>query len=161
MKKTRGGNLKKIMDHHLANAFPAAQHKISAFVQIVFASKKRRSSLSRKSGRHMGVERPYVLGHFEVKPLNRGCLATFSDPKRERVFLNRMPTICPGQTRGHMTYETERIGEIAMFPDALLGLCGVICARRKGRQKHRATSARLGSCAETRKPAKSLDFTGV
>ena len=102
-----------------------AQHKFSAFVQIVFLSKKRRSSLSRKSGRHMGVERPYVLGHFEVKPLNRGCLATFSDPKRERVFLNRMPTICPGQTRGHMTYETERIWEIAMFPDALLGLCGV------------------------------------
>jgi len=89
----------------------------------------------------MGVERPYVLGHFEVKPLNRGCLAEVSDPKRERVFLNRMPTICPGQTRGHMTYETERIGEIAMFPDALLGLCGVICARRKGRQNPRATSA--------------------
>ena len=122
--------------------FLGAQHKFSAFVQIVFPSKKRRSSLSRKSGRHMGVERPYVLGHFEVKPLNRGCLATFSDPKRERVFLNRMPTICPGQTRGHMTYETERIGEIAMFPNALLGLYGVICAWRKGRQKPRASLAR-------------------
>ena len=138
-----------------------AQHKFSAFVQIVFASKKRRSSLSRKSGRHMGVERPYVLGHFEFKSLNRGCLATVSGPKRERVFLNRMPSICPGQTRGHMTYETERIGEIAMFPDALSGFYGVICARRKGRQNPRATLARCGSCVETRKPAKSLDFTGV
>ena len=66
--------------------FLGAQHKFSAFVQIVFPSKKRRSSLSRKSGRHMGVERPCVLGHFEVKPLNRGSLATVSDPKRERVF---------------------------------------------------------------------------
>jgi hypothetical protein len=48
MKKTRGGNLKKIMDHHLANAFPAAQHKISAFVQIVFPSKKRKAGVPGK-----------------------------------------------------------------------------------------------------------------
>ena len=148
MPENQGKSRESLTEHLLSGnspvgkVFSGAQHKISAFVQIVFPSKKRRSSLSRKSGRHMGVERPYVFGHFEVKPLNRGCLATFSAPKRERFFFNHMPTICPGQTRGHMTYETERIGEIAMFPDALWGLYGVICARRKGRQKPRATIAR-------------------
>ena len=66
--------------------FLGAQHKISAFVQIVFPSKKRRSCLSRKTGRYMGVERPYVLGHFEVKPLNRGASCDGFGPQKRKSF---------------------------------------------------------------------------
>ena len=62
--------------------FSGAQHKFSAFVQIVFPSKKRRSCFSWKSGRHIGIEKPYVFGCFEVKQLNRGCLAKYDSSVR-------------------------------------------------------------------------------
>ena len=76
--------------------FLGAQHKISAFVQIVFPSKKRRSCFSWKSGRHIGIEKPYVLGCFEVKQVNRG-VSRGGLRDREEMFFS--VSICPGILR--------------------------------------------------------------
>ena len=48
-----------------------------------------RPGFQEKSGRHIGLKRPYVLGHFEVKQEIWGCLATFLGTVKRRFFLFR------------------------------------------------------------------------
>ena len=62
------------------------QHKISAFVQIVFPSKKRKACSLWKSGRVIGVQQTYVLGCFEVKQLNRWMARGGFGPQKRKIF---------------------------------------------------------------------------
>ncbi len=101
-----------------------------------------RPGFQEKSGRHIGLKRPYVLGCFEVKQVNRGCLATFCGTGKRRFFLFRYAQAFYGAKR--WTSALRNRENRRDIPDFRRGNCAprVICARRKGRRKRRATSAR-------------------
>ena len=107
-----------------------------------FSTKKNvRPGFQEKSGRHIGLQRPYVLGCFEVKQVNRGCLAAFCGIGKRRFFLFRYAQVfCDAKRWTSALRNRENRRDI---PDFRRGNSAprVICARRKGRQNPRATSA--------------------
>ena len=100
-----------------------------------------RPGFQEKSGRHIGLQRPYVLGCFEVKQVNRGCLATFCGTGKRWFFLFRYAQAFYGAKRWTSALRNrENCRDIPDF-QRRNGAPRVICARRKGWQKSRATHA--------------------
>ena len=100
-----------------------------------------RPGFQEKSGRHIGLKRPYVFGCFEVKQVNRGCLATFLGTVKRRFFLFRYAqAFCDTKRWTSALRNRENCRDIPDF-QRRNGAPRVICARRKGWQKSRATHA--------------------
>ena len=94
-----------------------------------------RPGFQEKSGRHIGLKRPYVLGHFEVKQEIWGCLATFLGTVKRRFFLFRYAqAFCDTKRWTSALRNRENCRDIPDF-QRRNSAPRVICAWRKGRQK--------------------------
>ena len=100
-----------------------------------------RPGFQEKSGRHIGLKRPYVLGHFEVKQEIWGCLATFLGTVKRRFFLFRYAQAFCDTKR--WTSALRNRENWRAWPDLLRenGVPQGIHTRSKGRWNRRATHA--------------------
>ena len=128
------------VDNHMASAVLNIKSLRSS--KSFSPRKNVRPGFQEKSGRHIGLKRPYVLGCFEVKQVNRGCLATFWGTGKRRFFLFRYAqAFCDTKRWTSALRNRENCRDIPDF-QRRNGVPRVICARRKGRQKPRANLAR-------------------
>ena len=92
--------------------------------------------MSRKTGRYMGVERPYVLGHFEVKPLNRGASCDgFGPQKRKSFFEPYANHMSRTNSWSHDLRNRENRGDCHVSRCAFGVLCGYLCSTQGTTEK--------------------------
>ena len=89
--KKQEGNVSNMREKHRKSLSISSSVRVSVRGSLIFRcsvnsllsskpllrEKNVRPGFQEKSGRHIGLKRPYVLGHFEVKQEIWGCLATF------------------------------------------------------------------------------------